>query len=1070
MADPRSRAVARQLHAVGEGLLQLVNGENSVLIGGTRVRDSSGGLNFAGIAVYWRDGALVQPRIPGFVDVEESAPDGRTVLASAPVVLTITNPDADKVRIILRWQRLMRISGADTLATSVQYAMDVRPAGGGVWTEQLNTTVTDKSTGAFEKAHVLTLPVGGAPWEVRIRRITADSVIVETSDEFAVSAIVQITETKLMYPGTALLGLIADTKNFQGQLTNIACEVRGRTIRVPSNYDPVTRHYDGVWDGTFKMSGGVDNPAWILYDTWVDDRGGVGDLMPVEYLDKWTMYRIGRHCDEYVPDGYGGWEPRYTFNGCIDRQEDAYKLFQMIANSFRGAAWYGSGLVTASQDAPEDFKVVVNQTNVIGGRFKYFDSGVKANHSIFQVHWRNPEQNWRLQTETYEDPDALEIYGHRLLEIDATRWCTSRGAARRIARQAAFTERHEGAGVEYIASFDHFGDNDNAGARPGVIVQLHDPIFVGTRMGGRVRTTSTTEITVDKPVALQSGKSYRLTVVLPDGTPQTRDVVTSPGSSITTLEVDPAFDEAPAASEAIWNLSVSDLQPRTFRIMACERTDAPHELGIVAMIHYPEKYATIETDDLFDPPQYSQIGVTEVQAPTILRIDEDLYLDETGDARAQALFSWRASETAAVQYYQPFYRPSGTTEWITLPTQETLSVVIRPLEPGSYDFQVKAITSGGRVSPAATLLGQQVLGLNADPGVVQNFRYAAFGDNGFFQWDALPDLDLKHYTMKYNPSIDGTATRSNSTMIAESIPKEATSVVLPLLVGTYLIYGVDRGNNESPADALIVTAEAKITAMNAVEDVVDDPTFPGDKVNTIVYASHLRLAGETGVLGWSDVLGVPDFFLGETNQVAANGSYECQEVVDLGEVYTSRVTADVVATGLNFRDNVLVWPDFLAVSTVLGDNPSQYRVTSQIARTNDDPGGVSPTWGPWETLVIGDYSFRGAKFRLLLESLDPQNITPQVARCRFKVDMPDRIESERSLVCPPTGLTVSFDPPFKAIPAVAAVARDLQTGDYWEITAHSRSSYTILFKNSGGTGVTRTFDSLAKGYGREIAA
>ena len=157
------------------------------------------------------------------------------------------------------------------------------------------------------------------------------------------------------------------------------------------------------------------------------------------------------------------------------------------------------------------------------------------------------------------------------------------------------------------------------------------------------------------------------------------------------------------------------------------------------------------------------------------------------------------------------------------------------------------------------------------------------------------------------------------------------------------------------------------------------------------------------------------------------------------------------------------WTSLSSLENLSGTKADDWNVQIQLRTTRDDPAGT-PTWGPWQTLVIGDYTARGFQFRAVLSGVST-NITPSIVDLAAEIDMPDRIEAGDDIVVPAAGLRVTFTPAFNALKGLGIAAQDLATGDRAEITNKGKTGFDIAFKNSGGAGVQRTFDYVAKGYG-----
>ena len=257
-----------------------------------------------------------------------------------------------------------------------------------------------------------------------------------------------------------------------------------------------------------------------------------------------------------------------------------------------------------------------------------------------------------------------------------------------------------------------------------------------------------------------------------------------------------------------------------------------------------------------------------------------------------------------------------------------------------------------------------------------------------------------------------------------------------------------------------------MSEFNVVEELTEHPGFTGDKINIVFNPAlgGLHLDAAMSFLDLPDTLVIDNWMIGPEGLIES-GVYSFSAVLDLGEVYTSQITSNIDVTGIDVRENMLSWLDVLSVTNWLGVGSGDYAVVLEV-RTTDDDTGAAPVWSDWKPLTIGDLTFRGLDLRLNLVSL-ADGITPLVVGLSVTVDMPDRLVSGDDLVCPVAGTRIVYDPPFLNTPALAITGQGMVTGDVMEIGNKDRTGADLIFKTSGGAAVERTFDFIAKGYGRE---
>lgn len=352
---------------------------------------------------------------------------------------------------------------------------------------EFNDIISGKTTSKYQRAYRIELPSPG-PWDIRVRRITADSTSSAIVNNTWWDSYTEIVDAKLTYPNSAIYALQIDSKQFN-QIPTRGYELNGIKVKVPSNYDPLTREYTGTWDGTFKTAWS-DNPAWVFYDIITNDRYGLGELVPESMMDKWSLYTIAQYCDTMVPDGFGGYEPRFTCNLYLQTREAAASVISAMASVFRGIAYWSAGGVQVAQDAPKDVEQLFTPANVVDGMFSYSGSASKTRHTVVLVSWNDPQDGYKQKIEYVEDAAGIERYGVVQTEVLAV-GCTSRGQAHRFGRAIIYTELQEMEVVSFKAGLD------SVYVAPGSIISIQDPTRAGKRFGGRILSYSGQTLDLD---------------------------------------------------------------------------------------------------------------------------------------------------------------------------------------------------------------------------------------------------------------------------------------------------------------------------------------------------------------------------------------------------------------------------------------------------------------------------------------------------------------------------------------------------------------------------------------------
>jgi hypothetical protein len=364
-------------------------------------------------------------------------------------------------------------------------------------------------------------------WQIKIFRTTPDSVQSFLRNATAVDSITEIYGESFCYPNSAIVAQKFSAEYFS-QIPSRAFDARFLKIKVPSNYDPIGKSYDGVWDGTFKtydddysdatLRGKTrkqwsDNPAWCYYDLITNPRYGLGKYIPENQIDKWTLYEIGQYCDTLVSDGFGGLEPRFTCNLYMGSREDAYKVVNDMASIFRAMTYYAAGSIYTSQDAEKRPIVQFTNDNVEDGNFSYASSSKRVRHSIAVVRYNDKSNFYRPAIEYVEDVDAVKKYGIRELETSAY-GCVSKGQAIRWGRWALTTEALETETVSFVAGLE------GSYLRPGDIIQTFDQYKKNKYVGGRTSVINdsgdSVQIILDREIPeLISGSLYKFSLLVP---------------------------------------------------------------------------------------------------------------------------------------------------------------------------------------------------------------------------------------------------------------------------------------------------------------------------------------------------------------------------------------------------------------------------------------------------------------------------------------------------------------------------------------------------------------------------
>jgi len=651
-----------------------------IYLDGTPIQNADGSLNFERVQVDYRVGTVDQSAIAGFPASSSVTHVGAEVKADAPFVQAVTNPELSAVRVSVHVPRLMKMieSGnraGDRIGYQVDYAIDLK-TGSGAFVQVVAGRFDGKTTSGYTRTHRIDLPQSaGGPnyWTLRVRRLTAHATTSAVEDKIFVQSWAQVIDGRFRHPMTALVGIRIDAEQFQS-IPARAYHWRGQIIRVPGNYDPVARTYSGVWDGTFKRAWS-NNPAWVYYDMLTNALYGLGGRLDAAMIDRYALYQIGAYCDQMVPDGQGGTEPRFVCNAYLQSQADALRVLNDLASVFRGMAYWANGQVVAVMDAPSDPVYTYTNANVAGGRFEYTGADLSTLKTVALVSYNDPTDFYRAKVEVVEDADGIKRWGVRKAEIVAF-GCTSRGQAQRVGLYHLYTSRMETGAVAFSVGLD------GVIPQPGSLIKIADRNRAGRYIGGRIAAATETAVTLDRGHPAKAGDT--LTVNLPDGTAQTRAIVGVAGRTVT---VSPAFAQTPVA-ESVWAIDADDLKTQWVRVVSVAEKDGI-EFAISGVLHHPDKYAAIDSNVRLEPLPVSVVPPRVQAAPANIQIAQHATWHQ-GTTRHTAEITWDAPEHA-VRFDVQWRRDNGP--WIPLPRTSARMVELHDLYAGSYHVRIRALNA-----------------------------------------------------------------------------------------------------------------------------------------------------------------------------------------------------------------------------------------------------------------------------------------------------------------------------------------------------------------------------------------
>jgi len=732
----QSTAYAKVLIALGEGEFAgnaagTLDGRD-IYLDGTPLIGPDGGENFPGVRWEFRPGTPHQEHIAGLPAVENEIGVGVELRSGTAWVRAITNPQLSAVRLRLSWPALQQQKdNGDVVGYRIDYALDVATDGGS-WQEVSTYTVNGKTTTKYERTHRIDLPAGSA-WQARVRRLTPNQDGNKVADTMRVEAITEVIDAKLRYPNTALLYVEFDAAQFDS-IPQVAVETRGRVIRVPSNYDPATRAYVGLWDGTFKWAW-TDNPAWVWYDVALAKRFGLGRRITADQVDKWALYRIAQYCDELVPDGQGGQEPRFTCNVYIQSQAEAWTVLRDLAAIFRGMTYWDGTQMVAEADMPRPVDYVYSRANGVVGGFSYAGGQQKNRYSMALVSFDEPANAYQSDVEPVSDNALVRRYGVNKQDITAI-GCTRRSEANRRGRWLLLTNA-----ADRMVTF-RVG-LDGVLARPGWVIGVADELLAGRPLGGRISLVSGRQITLDRDAQVQVGD--RLVLNLPSGVAEGRTVQSVTGRTVT---VTTEYSETPRA-QSVWALDAADLAIQLYRVTRVSRPEAG-VFEIVGVQYDPSKHGAVDTGARIEQRPVSVVPAGVQAPPTGVTLESFSYVEQ-GLAITTLRAQWEAAP-GAVAYEAEWRKDDG--QWLAVPRTSALGFEVPGIYAGRYLVRVRAVNPIGVASLAAYSAETQLNGKEGAPPALASLTTTPelFGIGLAWAFPAEGAADTQRTEIEYNTS------------------------------------------------------------------------------------------------------------------------------------------------------------------------------------------------------------------------------------------------------------------------------------------------------------------------------
>ena len=1040
--------------------------------------------NFQNVEFTPRFGTGNQLHIPGIQQSQSPLAGFGSVLCSKANngVTRVLPTGKDAVKITVTFSAIQKATDeGDLLGSTVQLKISLKENNQTTFTQKITDTITGRTADAYSKEYRINLTNNYTSAEVKIERITNDqppgSNIV---DAFNVSSIQLLIDDKQRYLDSAYTHLRIDSEQFSS-IPKRAFRIRGVKVKIPGagaggSGTPTVDLQTGriiypsgyIFNGTMGAAVWCSCPAMILRDLLVNERYGLGTHITDSNLDLFSFVAASKYANELVSDGFGGQEARFSCNVNIQGSAEAFTLINELAGVMRCFPIWSEGSVTISQDRPTDPSYLFSLANVGEGGFSYSGSSLKQRHTVISVSYFNMDSR-EIDYEVVEDTSAQNKLG--IIKKDVKAFATtSRGQAQRLGKAILFSEQQETEVVSFTTSID-------AGAivRPGSVISINDPVRGGERRSGRIKSATTTAITVDnvKDLSTFTGSNKKCSVILPDGTVETKNVVGQILSGV--INLDSALSATPNTN-SIWLLQSSNLEAQTFRVISVEEQDGIN-FAITALTYIDGKYANIEQGISLPTRSISLLNAPKAPPGNLKALERIVVLNNL--AVSKLILSW-VSVTGVSQYLVQ-YR-FNNTNWVS-------EIVFRPdfeilnTEAGTYEFKVYSYNAALTLSSTSSDISFNAIGKTAPPSDVQNLTLEPITNKLLrLSWDRATDPDVIHggrVYVRHSNLTNGTGTFANSVDLVTALAGNTTDAVVPSLEGEYILkFQDDQGNFSVGETSIIQDLPDLIDTQVILQDRedLDSPAFQGTKTNTTfsTTASALQLTNPA------------------TN---ATGEYDFKDILDLGAVFSLDLKRVIRSVGFVIGQDIealipgppgILWDQYALNGNFDGLAADQANCQIQVATSQTASG----SFGAFNNFANGTFKGRRFKFKLILETTNTaQNMNVQQAgyTAEFESRTEQNYQTGSGTSTAPqqsgtsaSGKTITFGSPFFVgtsglggvnafLPSIGITIQDAQAGDFFTVTNVSGTGFTIkVMQNNNSTFVDRSFTFSAVGYGKGV--
>lgn len=1037
----QANVTARLLEVISCGPIEgLVDGAKSVYLDNTPVMNKDGSLNFQGVNFEFRNGEPDQDVIKGFESVRTEFSVGAEIKKESPVIRKIKLTVETAVILRLNFPKGLAWNNVNANALvqdEVSFKVEFSYDNGPYVTAAEKLTVKGKTTSPYEESFYFSLEKAGEV-DVRITRLTPDAEEATRYNQSVFSGYTLISGYALNYPGMAIMGYTVNSEGFGSNIPARICHVKGLIVDVPANYDPEKRTYQGIWDGTFKKAY-TNNPAWFIWWLLNDDHNGLGGLIPDWALSftKTDLYEIAKYCDGLVPDGYGGFEPRFTFNAQIVQAQNALEFLRLICSSCLMQVYWSNQAISFSQERKKNVSRVFSKANVIDGVFQYDQVDLASRHSVFAVSYNDMTNFGKAEIEVAEDRELIEKIGVKKHAVSLI-GCTSRGQARRIARHLLFLEKLS----DFMISFKiGLAECD---ILPGQIVGIFDRDFMGADLAGRIKSYKDNVLVLDREAEFSAGSEYFVYLTLADGLPQKIAVENPQKKTDTVILLEKP--KTPPVTGAVFGLFSAKINPQECMVLGI--ADNGDNTFTVTVMQYDSRIFDMVENNLFLPkPPTSVLPVGPVPAPKEFTVQEYIYA-QSSEIKGGAIFSWKKPDDVRISSFEILVQTPNSNGFERFGFVFASSVDIKDVIKGEYVFKIRSVSGIGAKS---SWVEYKVFlyGLDQPLPDVTGFTTMFKAGRLYLTWDEVNDLRNFKYEIRLGTSWEEGFTAAKTALTEYPVISD----------GTYFIKAVfQKGESKNPA---VLEVEGAGSLQQNVIAEIDEAKdrWDGDRKDFVLLDNKLLLAKGADFYGIYDLWQEENVYM--AGYAGEEGVYALlpQKDILLSSNHLCNIVFFVKAYAVSKNADFYSIDDIYAADDIYGLVDRDWNVQVQMQKRKD---GI---WEKdWYVFTPGEYLGDGFRFRVKVTGAKDTYVF--LEEFQVKADVPDRREHYKNVRVPKDGLAFSFDRPFNAPPTV--VATILQASGREDVIIEddlvTKEGFFVRVADKEGLAVEKYVNFLCEGY------